>query len=315
MQLQTHINIPEEKPKIDYSSKVLLLGSCFSENIGEKFAYYQFQQLQNPFGILFHPFAIESFIKKVVSQQKYTEQEIFEHQEIFSCFDAHSRLNALSKEELLSNLNSALVETFQFLKKATHITITLGTAWIYKHIEQNKYVANCHKIPQKNFQKELSSVEGIEKSLQNIIAYIQQINTNGKFIFTISPVRHAKDGLVENQQSKAHLIAALHQIRKKQENLYYFPSYEIMMDELRDYRFYAADLLHPNQIAVDYIWDKFVDTWFSSSTLAVMKEVKQIQQGLAHKPFNAHSDAHQKFQKKLQQKVEKLQQQFSFFKF
>jgi len=315
MQLQTEIKIAEQQPKIDYSSKVLLLGSCFSENVGEKFEFFKFQNLQNPFGILFHPFAIENFLEKVVTQKKYTAEDVFLHQEIYSSFEAHSRLNALSQKEILNNLNAALSVTQLFLKKATHVTITLGTAWVYKHLEQQKYVANCHKLPQKNFEKEISSVPEIKKSLEKIVELIQQLNQTAAIIFTISPVRHAKDGFVENQQSKAHLVASLHQIIQQREKVFYFPSYEIMMDELRDYRFYAADLLHPNQIAVDYIWDKFVDTWFSPSVLSVMKEVKQIQQGLAHKPFNIHSEAHQKFQQKLQQKVEKLQQQFPFISF
>ena len=315
MQLQTQIKIQKEQPQIDYSSKVLLLGSCFAENIGEKFLYHQFQQLQNPLGILFHPFAIERFLQRVFQQEEFTAKDIFQHQEIFSCFEAHSRMNALSEEEILQHLNSALTETFRFLKETSHVIITLGTSWVYKHLEQDKYVANCHKIPQKNFSKELSSVNEIEKSLRNTIGYIQQLNKNCEFIFTVSPVRHAKDGFVENTRSKSHLLNALHQIVEKENQLHYFPSYELMMDELRDYRFYADDLLHPNQVAIDYIWERFQETWLAEECFPTMKKVQQIRQGLAHRPFNPNSVAHQKFQQKLQQQIELLQQQFPLMKF
>lgn len=324
MKLQTQINIQKKQPQIDYSSKVLLLGSCFAENIGEKFEYYQFQQLQNPVGILFHPFAIENFLRRIVQQKEFTAKDVFQHQEIYSCFEAHSRMNTLSEDEILTNLNSALSETFGFIKSVSHIIITLGTSWIYKHLEQHKFVANCHKIPQKNFQKELSSVAELEKSIQKSIAYIQQLNPDCQFIFTVSPVRHAKDGFVENTRSKSHLITAVHQFINSPfpserglggEASFYFPSYELMMDELRDYRFYSEDLLHPNQLAVDYIWERFQETWLAEKTLPVMKQVQQIRQGLSHRPFNPNSTAHQKFQQKLQQQIVQLQQEYPFMKF
>lgn len=315
MKLQTQIDIPQEKPKIDYSSSVLLLGSCFSENIGGRFAYYQFQELQNPLGILFHPFAIEKFLQRVVKQEEFTGKDVFQYQEIYSCFEAHSRMNALSEDEILKNLSSALQETFLFLKKSSHVVITLGTSWIYKHGEQNKYVANCHKIPQKSFHKELSSIAELEKSIQTSVEYIRQLNPDCQFVFTVSPVRHAKDGFVESTRSKSHLITAIHQVLEGENRLKYFPSYEIMMDELRDYRFYAEDLLHPNKIAIHYIWERFKETWLAEETLPVMKQVEQIRQGLSHRPFNPNSTVHQKFQQKLQQQIEQLQQQFPFMEF
>jgi len=283
--------------------------------MGEKFTYYKFETLQNPFGILFHPFALENYFDRVVNQRKYTSEAIFQHQEIWSSLEAHSRLNGLSETELLQNLNGAIKKTAQFLKDASHVIITLGTAWVYKHIEQDKYVANCHKLPQKNFEKELASVSAIEKSLENSIQFIQQLNPEINFIFTVSPVRHAKDGFVKNQQSKAHLIAALHSVIQQQKNSSYFPSYEIMMDELRDYRFYSEDLLHPNSTAIQYIWEKFVGVWIPESTQQTMKRVNSIQLGLQHKPFNPNSEQHRLFTETLQQKIKQLQQEFPQVKF
>ncbi|TCK66898.1 GSCFA family protein [Winogradskyella wandonensis] len=311
MNLQTKIPLqPQRFNQIDYSSKVLLLGSCFSENIGEKFQYFKFQSLQNPFGILFQPLAIEKLITNTINQKEYTEQDIFFNNEQWHCFDAHSRLSNPSKEELLAQLNENMSQTHNFLKEASHIIITLGTSWVYRHIETDQIVANCHKVPQKKFLKELLSVDTITESLEASISLVKSINPNANFIFTVSPVRHIKDGFVENTLSKSHLITAIHQLlslRAESRSLSYFPSYEIVMDELRDYRFYKDDMLHPNQLAIDYIWEKFTSVWVHQNSKAIMDEVDAIQKGLAHRPFNPNSDAQKKFLKKLQSKIKELQ--------
>ena len=248
MILQTKIPLQQQSDnQIDYQSNILLLGSCFVENIGGKFTYFKFQNLQNPLGIMFQPLAIETLVKNVITKKEYTEGDIFFYNEQWHCFDAHSRLSNPSKEGLLLDLNKHIKLTGQQLEKASHIIITLGTAWVYRFIETNTFVANCHKVPQKQFAKELFSVNDVQESLQSIIGMIKSVNSNVSIIFTISPVRHIKDGFVENTQSKAHLITAVHQLVNPEENIYYFPSYEIMLDELRDYRFYSEDMIHPNR--------------------------------------------------------------------
>lgn len=313
MNLQTQILLePKRFNQIDYNSKVLLLGSCFSENIGDKFSYYKFDALLNLFGILFHPLAIERLITNTINKKEYTADDIFFNNEQWHCFDAHSKLSTLSEKELLSRLNSEINNAYNFLTQASHIIITLGTAWSYRHIESDKTVANCHKIPQKKFLKELLSVNDISESLDAIISLVKSINPKVNFIFTVSPVRHIKDGFVENMQSKAHLISAIHQMINQNSSmrnqLDYFPSYEIMMDELRDYRFYKQDMLHPNTLAVNYIWDKFKDVWISKHVQQIMTEVETIQKGLAHKPFTPKSEAHKTFLKKLEIKKQHLNQ-------
>lgn len=319
MNLQT--NIPFKKQSnnlIDYNSKVLLLGSCFSENIGKKFHYYKFQSLINPFGILFHPLAIERLITNAINEKIYTEEDLFFHNEQWHCFEAHSKLSNPSKEELLKDLNENVKSTIQQIKSSTHIIITLGTAWTYRHIETDRTVANCHKVPQKKFLKELLSVDEITQSLEAMVSLVKSVNPDVKFIFTVSPVRHLKDGFVENQQSKAHLISAIHSVlssRALSRDFCYFPSYEIQMDELRDYRFYADDMIHPNQIAVNYIWNKFQDVWISEEAISIMDEVETIQRGLAHKSFNPNSEAHQKFLQNLLQKQKVLQQKIPHLSF
>ena len=316
MQLQTKISLKKEtKNAIDYSSKILLLGSCFSENIGDKLSYYKFQTNINPFGILFHPKAIENLITNAIDKKEYTEKDLTFQNERWHCFDAHSNLSANSKKELLGNLNTAISSTNKQLQEATHIVITLGTSWIYRFIETNNIVANCHKIPQKQFLKELLSVDEISDSLETITSLLKTVNKDINIIFTVSPVRHLKDGFIENTQSKSHLIAAIHNVINLKNNTHYFPSYEIMMDELRDYRFYKEDMIHPNNTAINYIWNKFIDTWFLESAKAIIKEVEIIQKGISHRPFNEKSDQHQHFLKNLEIKKEKLKARFSFINF
>ncbi|MGB2528061.1 GSCFA domain-containing protein [Flagellimonas sp. SN16] len=318
MKLQTIVPLQKAEYPIDYSSKILLLGSCFVENMGSRLEYFKFQQLQNPFGILFHPLALENLMERALGDKTYQEDEVFEQNGIWHCFDAHSDLNAHSREALLNHLNQRLQETETGLKNTTHMIITLGTAWVYKNIASRKVVANCHKVPQKEFVKRLLTPEEIQSSLARLVDLVQQVNPKANHIFTVSPVRHLKDGFVENQQSKSHLITALHSVlssRAQSRDVSYFPAYEIMMDELRDYRFYGKDLVHPNELAVEYIWEKFKDTWISPDCYSVMDEVDSVQKGLQHRPFNPDSEAHQTFRKSLRTKITYLQERYPFMKF
>lgn len=292
---------------------MFLLGSCFAENIGDKFEYYKFQNYVNPFGILFHPVAIHNLVAKALQGKKYTDEDVFLNNEQFHSFDAHSKLSQSTKSLMLHQLNAASQKTGHYLKQSSHVIITLGTAWVYKYLETNKVVANCHKIPQQQFKKHILSVQDIVHALQSIISQVKQVNPNVNFIFTVSPVRHIKDGFIENTQSKSHLITAIHQVLDNQSH--YFPSYEIMMDQLRDYRFYNDDMIHPSNKAVQYIWDSFKEVWFDDTTEKTMQTVALIQKGLQHKPFNASSEAHIKFLEQLVAKQEQLQKQFPFIKF
>ena len=315
MKLQTKIPLKRKtQDLIDYQSKILLLGSCFSENIGDKLSYFKFQSIQNPFGILFHPKAIENLITNTSNKKVYSSDDLIYQNEIWHSFDAHSSLSSASENELLNKLNVAISLTNKKIKEASHIVITLGTSWVYRYIEIDTIVANCHKIPQKKFLKELLSVSEISESLARSISLIKSINSDAAVIFTISPVRHLKDGFIENTQSKSHLIAAIHTLVNKQD-VSYFPSYEIMMDELRDYRFYAEDMIHPNKTAINYIWRKFIDTWFSEETKSIMKEIDEIQKGLLHRPFHEDSKLHQQFLLKLEQKKSSLQERLPFINF
>ncbi|MFD1292279.1 GSCFA domain-containing protein [Lutibacter holmesii] len=306
MNFRTNLQLKPERNQIDYDSKILLFGSCFSENISKKLAYFKFNTGSNPFGILFNPIAIERLITNAINLKEYTESDIFQLNERWHCFDAHSDISAIEKNELLLNLNNEISTTHKQLSEASHIVITLGTAWVYRFIENDTIVGNCHKVPQKKFLKELLSTQEITASLDNISTLIKSINSNVTIIFTVSPVRHLSDGFVENAQSKAHLLTAIHEITDIKNQLYYFPSFEIMLDDLRDYRFYAKDMIHPNEIAVDYIWEQFKKAWINENTALVMKDVETVQKGLAHKPFNPASKQHQQFLNNLKLKKNKL---------
>ena len=313
MNLQTQISISKETINpISYPSKILLVGSCFSENMGHKLSYYKFQSSQNPFGILFHPKAIENLITNAINEKSYTEDDIFFLNERWHCFDAHSSLSSSNKNDLLSRLNTQLKTTQKQLLEANHIVITLGTSWVYRFIETDTIVANCHKVPQKKFLKEVLSIDEIVESLEAITVLVKSVNSKVSVLFTVSPVRHLKDGFTQNQLSKSHLITAIHQVVEPRNNTHYFPSYEIMMDELRDYRFYAEDMIHPNQTAINYIWEKFVNAWISEESKETMKEIETIQNGLNHRPFNPSSKEHQQFLQSLQVKIKALQKKYSF---
>lgn len=316
MNFTTKIPIVTYVNSIDYNSKILSLGSCFAENIGAKLAYFKFQNSTNPFGIIFNPVAIEKLINRAVHRIEFTEKDIFFYDQHWHCYEVHSRLSNTSPELLLEHLNKLLHHFRSELTEATHIIITYGTSWVYRLKTSNEVVANCHKVPQNQFNKEILSVEIIEQSIKNTIALIQKVNLNCNFIFTVSPVRHIKDGFVENQRSKAHLISAIHLILNSELcNLNYFPSYEIMMDELRDYRFYAEDMLHPNQTAIDYIWIQFFENYVLEKEFGTMQQVSDIHKALLHKPFNPLSESHKKFLTNVNEKIEQLQLRLPFVSF
>ena len=315
MKLQTQLPLEIQSPLIDYSSKLVLLGSCFAENIAEKFSYYKFQNEVNPLGVLFHPIAILDLLTRAHENNPYSEKDIFFSNGCWQSFQSHSRLNSISQIEILDHLNKALKSTQDQLKNASHVILTFGTAWVYEHIQSKTIVANCHKQPQKEFEKSILSIDQLQDTFNSIISILKSFNPKVTVVFSISPVRHLKDGFVENNLSKAHLITALHSVINTTENTHYFPSYEFLMDELRDYRFYKQDMVHPNQIAIDYVWEKFQPIWIDADVNPIMQEVNQLQKGFAHKPFNPLAEEHAIFLSSLAKKAKAMESRFPFMKF
>ncbi len=286
----------------------MLMGSCFVENIGSKLEYSKFPVLQNPFGIVFHPMAMERLIRRIVSRNLFTGSDLLLKNDQYLSLETHSIMNRSNAEECVLNLNESLETSYEFLREADVLVLSLGTAWGYEHESLDGVAANCHRIPQKEFEKKLSSIDEITNSLKGIAKSLREINKDIKVLYTLSPVRHWKDGVVQNQRSKAHLHAAIQAAVEVDAESYYFPSYEILLDELRDYRFYANDMLHPNEVAIDYIWNRFSEAYFNESTKQLNTEIDKVQKSLAHRPLAENSLDHKKFLTKLKAKIEEIQQ-------
>ncbi|ADX68719.1 GSCFA domain-containing protein [Weeksella virosa] len=295
MQFRTEIT-PKKPPFfIHHKHKIVSIGSCFAQEIGARMSNAKFNIQTNPFGILFHPLAIENALGRIHSRIHYITNEIFEYNNLFFSWDHHSSFSNPSKVECINQINQSIEFYNDFCRNADYFIVTLGTAWVYKIKSMDLIVANCHKLPQREFEKKILSTQEIYQSLQTIMQLILDMAPIAKIIFTVSPVRHIKDGLMENHVSKGRLINAVYEIEKQYNELFYFPAYELMMDDLRDYRFYKNDYLHPNELAIDYIWDKFTQTWMQPHTHDLLNDIKKVNQALGHRAFNEQSIQHQSF--------------------
>lgn len=298
MKLQTKIEHPQSKAPIDYNSKLVLMGSCFSDSIATKLSSHLFEVCSNPFGIAYNPVSISKLICDAIEQRKFTEEEFFSDKGIWKHFDLHSSWTDDQLHQLSSSVNSQMDLVHKKLKEATHLFVTLGTAYIYELKSNSTIVANCHKQNADLFQKRLLSVAEIKQSLEELYSKIKDFNPDIKLIVTLSPVRHLKDGMIENNRSKAHLRIALFEFLDQNSKCEYFPSYELLMDELRDYRFYDRDLLHPNSLAIDLIWEQFTELCVDQSVIEDMKLAQMIFKANDHKAFHPESKQHQAFLKK-----------------
>ncbi|MFM6924287.1 MAG: GSCFA domain-containing protein, partial [Ferruginibacter sp.] len=297
--------------KIDHPQQLMLVGSCFTENIGDKLLAHKFSVLQNPNGILFNPVSIIKSISSYIDNKQYTEADLFYQNECWNSWEHHSRFSKPDTTECLKGINESQSRANAFLKNADWLLITLGSAFVYE-LENKEVVANCHKVPTDKFNKRLLPVEEVFTGLQQMIEKTKIFNPGIKIIITISPVRHLRDGFVENNRSKATLIQAVHLLTEKNNGCFYFPAYELIIDDLRDYRFFAEDMVHPNYTATNYVWEKFIATCIDEPSQQLMKEIAVIVAARNHKPFNPTSEQHKRFLQTNLEKVKKLQQQFSY---
>ena len=281
--------------KIHYKDPVLMIGSCFTDNIGDLLTKNKFNALINPFGILYNPISICRLLNDTIERKEINQDWIIHDQGIYKHFDFHSDISSLTKSELIDKIDAAYSATHTQILESKSIIITLGSAFVYKHKILNDVVGNCHKIPAKAFSKHLLSVKEIVESFESLMKMIQRYNKDIQFIITVSPVRHMKDTLEMNAVSKATLRLASHQLANYYKNIHYFPAFEILMDDLRDYRFYESDMLHPNKVAIDYIWDLFQTTYFDNETLNFVKEWKKVLTAIHHRPFQPDSTEHHDF--------------------
>jgi hypothetical protein len=312
---RTELITPESKIKLNYQSKIMSLGSCFSEHMGDKLQYFKFDTLINPFGIIYNPQSIAQSLQLLLKNKSLSESDLFEHEGVWNSFLFHSRFSGLDKEKVLASMNRAIAEGSAFLKQANVLMLTFGTAWVYELKRTGKIVANCHKVPAKEFTRYRLSVCDIVDLYKGMIKQLKNQHIDLQIILTVSPVRHLKDGFHENQLSKSVLLMAVNDIVSSFDKVSYFPSYEIMMDDLRDYRFYNSDMVHPSPMAIAYIWNKFLETHINSQIKSTMQSIDKIRQAANHRPFQPNSESHQKFIKKQLKQITELKKHFGGLNF
>lgn len=310
MKFRTELELSVSDFQITHRHKILGVGSCFVDSIGEKLSNAKFEVMTNPFGTLFHPLAIENALARIIGLNYYTEEEIFKSTSYYFSWDHHTSFNQTTLKATLEKINNALEMANRFVSEAGVFLITLGTSFAYKIKDHNLFVANCHKAPASYFEKVLLSDLQIKTSIRNIFNLIHDVNPKAEIIVTVSPVRHIKDGIVENNVSKAKLISNLHEILSQSQNAEYFPAYELMMDDLRDYRFYKEDLIHPSEVAIGYIWEKFGDKYFHDSTKKQIRMAEKINAAMAHRPLNPESMTYKEFLFKTLKNIEGIENQF-----
>jgi hypothetical protein len=312
---RTEVPVPSFPFKMDHNSHVTLLGSCFAENIGNLLQQHKIPVLINPFGILFNPFSIVNALERMINHRAYTADELIQRDEVFLSLDHHGRFNHRTAGETLDAINTSLRMGSEALRKSSVIFITLGSAWVYRHRSSGHIVANCHKLPGADFEKQLLGYQDVHLSLRQVPQFLKANKVQAEVIFTVSPVRHWKEGAIGNQRSKAILLAAIHEVVQEYDQCHYFPAYEVMMDDLRDYRFYATDMIHPTAQAIDYVWQKFQLALFTEECRIICREVNSVVEAAQHRPMDPESNSFQRFIKKQLEIIAALEAQYPALNF
>lgn len=317
--MKFHYEFPIKKIPIPLTHyhKMLMVGSCFTENIGQLLKQHCFTVMDNPHGILFNPISVAEAIQDYILQPTVQASDLFQLNETWHSWKHHSRFSGITPEDALAKIAASTKAAGQFLKTADHLLITLGSAWVYQLTEQAdgplaSVAANNHKAPASWFNRVLLSADATRKTLQDMIDALLGFNPHLQIIFTISPVRHLREGVIDNNRSKAVLIQAVHDLVQQNAAVYYFPAYELVIDDLRDYRFYAEDLVHPNYQATQYVWEKFVEACIDASSSDLFKLIREIKLAYQHKPFNPLTNQHQAFLKKYEQETLHLLEQHPY---
>jgi hypothetical protein len=312
---QTIISIPESPVKINYHKKCLFIGSCFSDYIGKIMLDYKFPLLSNPYGTLFNPLSIASGISNLINPVMLQPEDLHFHNELWFSFSHHTSFSHPDKNTCLLNINNSLASTAEWLKHTDFLVITFGTSFAYLLNETDTVVANCHKLPASSFHRILLQPASIIAAYDTLIEKLKEINHSLEIIFTVSPVRHLADGAVNNQLSKSILHCSIHSLLEKHSHVSYFPSYEIYMDELRDYRFYASDMVHPSEQGARYIWQRFTETWMDKESKSIMADVEAVAKAVAHRPLHLGTITYKRFKQNTLKKLEQLTGHYPFLDF
>ena len=321
MKFRFEFDIKKLSNPITHEHNLFLIGSCFTENMGDKLKKYKFNVTENPNGILFNPVSVAEALISYIDNNQLTAADLFQFNDAWHSWKHHSRFSGLTAEEALNKINTSITLAHNYLKHADYLMITLGSSWIYTLTEKalntttGSVAANNHKAPSDWFFRKLMSPEEVFQTLQNVLQRLFFFNPKLNIIFTISPVRHLREGAIDNNRSKAVLIEAVHQLSEKLDNLYYFPAYELVIDDLRDYRFYAEDLVHPNYLATEYVWKKFIAACVDEKAQNLLEEIHSINLAYQHKPFNPSSEQHKRFLKSYLEKTKILKEQHRHMNF
>lgn len=299
MNLQTKVNVTVPDFSVDYNSKLMMLGSCFAENMGGRFSYYKFDVDVNPCGIVYNPLSVANALRLVIEGKRFKGEDLFQVGGKWASLFHHGAFSSTDQAVCLNRINERLERANRNLGALDLLVITWGTAWVYKYTKEGVVVANCHKIPSQEFERYRLSVEDIVAEYVPLIESLRQVNPGVRVVFTVSPIRHWKDGAHGNQLSKATLLLAIDQLQERLDHVYYFPAYEIVLDELRDYRFFADDMLHLSGFTIDYIWERLLYSYISPEVLGLMNQIGRINRGVAHRPFDTGSLEYRQLVKKL----------------
>lgn len=298
MDFRTTLPVHTSEFHLTHADQVMVLGSCFAENIGLQLKESGFRVSLNPFGVLYNPASVGMALHRLWLNQPFREEELVENDGFFHSFSHHSSFSGTDPKTTLDTINNSFRKAVEDLRNATCLIVTFGTSWVYTLPSTDQIVANCHKLPDDNFVRRRLTINEIEYFYMELLEMICQEKPDLKVLFTVSPIRHLKDGLHENTLSKSTLHLAIDGLSESFDNVYYFPAYELMMDDLRDYRFYAEDMVHPSVTAQRYIWDHFSETFFPKTTKEMVRQVQQIRKAMEHKPFHPEDESYKRFAKK-----------------
>lgn len=314
IKLQTFVERPSQRPHIDYSHRLMLLGSCFATHIGMRLSEAKFRCDVNPYGVLYNPLSISTALREMLAGKVYTSSDLYFHQGCWHSPMHHGDFSAVSPQEVLSRINCRLERAAEEVDGLDFLLLTWGTAWVYEDRRTGCVVGNCHKLPESNFRRRKLSVGEIVSDMVSLLSGLLARNDRLQVVLTVSPIRHVRDGLHENQLSKATLLLAAEQVEAAFcGRVFYFPAYELLMDELRDYRFYADDLVHPSELAVRYVWERFTEWCLSSEALQAMEEYEVVHKALKHKPLHPESEEYKRFLEQIMLKIERLNGKYPYF--
>ena len=314
IKFRTEVELPKIAKKLGYRHQSMMIGSCFAENIGTYLQELCFPIMVNPFGILYNPVSIANSLELLISGKIFTEQDLFYSSGKYNSFSHHSRFSGSDPADTLAHINKQAAEAAGILKNCHHLFITFGTSWVFEHKTNGVVVSNCHKLPAATFNRYRLSVSQITETWFPLIDKMISLNPDLHLVFTVSPIRHLKDGAHENQLSKSTLLLATDELKCKygSDVISYFPSYELLLDELRDYRFYASDMTHPSEVAIDFIREKFVSAILDNEAITVSSELEKILPALKHKSLNNNDKNYISFIENQIEKTDQLQIKYPY---